>query len=178
MGKLLHVKKLTFKKIIVMKKLRILTTAIIVMAFSTISVAQCKYSLNEKDKFTGALKIETSSEILHKDFNSAISFSFCKYDSLYFVKVGLNLTDKIYSIVKGDKLMLICGSTTVTLQSLDTKVVQGFVYMDYIITKEQLRIINQFNISDIRIYLRDSYIEKTILVKRAEKIMQLSNCVN
>ena len=74
--------------------------------------------------------------------------------------------------------MLICGSTTVTLQSLDTKVVQGFVFMDYIITKEQLRIINQFNISDIRIYLRDSYIEKTILVKRAEKIMQLSNCVN
>jgi hypothetical protein len=160
-----------------MKKLRILTVALIVLAFTNISVGQCKYSLNEKDKFTGVLKIETSSEILHRDFNSAISFSFCKYDSLYFVKVGLNLTDKIYSIVKGDKLMLICGSTTVTLQSLDTKVVQEFVYMDYIITKEQLSNLNQFKISDIRIYLRDSYIEKKVLVKRAEKIMQLSNCV-
>jgi hypothetical protein len=161
-----------------MKKLKILMSAIIVIAFSNISLAQCKYSLNEKDKFTGVLKIETSSEILHKDFNSAISFSFCKYDSLYFVKVGLNLTDKIYSIVKGNKLMLICGSTTITLQSSDSKVVQGFVYMDYLITKEQLSTLNQFNISDIRIYLRDSYVEKTILVKRAEKIMQLSKCVN
>lgn len=153
-------------------------TAVIITAFSTISIGQCKYSLNEKDKFTGVQKIETSSEILHKDFNSAISFSFCKYDSLYFVKVGLNLSDEIYSIIEGDKLMLICQSTTVTLQSLETKVVQGFAYIDYIITKEQLSILNQANISDIRIYLRDSYIEKTILVKRAEKILQLSNCVN
>lgn len=160
-----------------MKKNKFITTAIFLIAFVTFSFGQCKYSVKEVDKFTGTSKIETNSEVLHKDFNSAISFSFCKHDSLLFVKVGLNLNDKIYSIVKDDKLLLICGESKISLQSMETKLVQGFVFVNYLINKDQLNIINQHNISDVRIYLRDSYVEKPITAKRAEKIMQLSKCI-
>lgn len=160
-----------------MKKIKLISTAIFLLAFTNISFGQCKYSVKEVDKFTGTTKIETTSEVLHRDFNSALSFSFCKHDSLLFVKVGVNLNDEIYSIVKDDKLLLICGESTISLHSLETKVVQGFVYVNYLITKDQLNVLNLYNISDIRIYLRDSYIEKSITAKRADKIMQLSKCI-
>jgi hypothetical protein len=151
---------------------------IIFLIFKNISFAQCNYSKKEVDKFTGVTKIETTEEVLHRDFTSAMSFTFCKYDSLYFIRVGINLSDKIYSILKGDKLMIICNESTIALESLVSEVIQGFSHVNYLITKEQINILNKHNISDIRIYLRDSYVEKTISSKRAEKIKQLSNCIN
>jgi hypothetical protein len=153
---------------------------IIILLFSvltTVSLAQCKYSKNEIDKFTGIEKVETNLELLHKDFNSTVSFNFCKYDSLYFIKVGLNLTDKVYSIMEGGKLMLVCGETILSLTSTETRVIKDFVYINYKLKKEELSIINKHIISNIRIYLRDTYIEKEITLKRAEKILKLSNCI-
>lgn len=154
------------------------TLIILFTLVTAISFSQCKYQTNEIDKFTKTSKIVTKSESLHKDFNSAISFSFCKFDSEYFVKVGINLTDKTYSIIDGDKLMLICGDSIVSLVSLETQVATGFVYVNYLITREQLEVLQNHTITNVRVYLRDSYIEKEIILKRANKIQLLSKCID
>ena len=164
------------KKFYYMSKYKLLVTATLLMS-SLVTKSQCKYDKNEIDKFTGIKKIETISEILHRDFESAISISFCKYDTKIFLKVGLNLSGEIYSIIEGDELILLCGKIPVALKALETNVIQGYVNMKYSITEEQLKILNNNMITDLRIYLRDSYIEKTIESKRSSKIMKLSTCI-
>jgi hypothetical protein len=158
-------------------KIKQCLTTLLLVSVSAISEAQCKYDKHEIDKFTGVTKIETKSEVLHRDLVCAVSFSFCKHDSSLFVTVGINLTGEIYTVYQGDKLMLICDNSTISLTSLETKIVQGFAYVDYSITKEQLEIINQFNITDMRIYLIDSYLERVIDSKKSEKIKLLSRCI-
>ncbi len=159
-----------------MKKLIMMMT--LMMSFVYFGQTQCKYDLDKVDKFTGIVKLETKSGILHRDVNSAISFNFCKYDNDYFIKVGINLSDKIYTIIEGDKLMLICGDSIVSLTSQKTQVVSGFVYVNYSISKNELNILNELNITNLRIYLGDSYIEKIIDNKKSENIKQLSTCIN
>jgi hypothetical protein len=160
-----------------MKKPQLVITAMFLL-LTTISFGQCKFDVNEVDKFTGIVKVETKSEVLHKDFMSAFSLNFCRHDNSYFVRLGINLPDEIYSIVAGDRLMLICGGTTITLTSLETRLVKGFVSVQYLITKEQIKILNEFDITDMRLYLSDGYIDKQIVTKKAEKILQLSRCIS
>ena len=158
-------------------KNRIFTIIIFIICINFFTISQCKFEINELDKFTKITNVVTKMEILHKDFNSAISFNFCKSDSLLFIKVGVNLTGKVYSINEGDKLMIMCSDSIVTLIASEYKLVSGFTYVNYFITQEQLQIINKINITDIRLYLIDSYIDKKIELKRAEKILELSKCI-
>ena len=158
-------------------KTKLSTIVIFIICINAFTFAQCKFEVNEFDKFTKTINIVTKMEILHKDFNSAISFNFCKSDSNLFIKVGLNLTGEIYSINEGDKLMIMCSDSIITLKASQYKLVSGFTYVNYFITQEQLEIIKTINITDIRLYLIDSYIDKKIELKRAEKILELSKCI-
>jgi len=138
---------------------------------------KCKFEVNETDKFTKALKIETSIEILHRDFNSTIAISFCKHNNDYFIRLSLNLTNQVYSILKGNNLMFICGDSTITLMSNESKVVSGYTSIVYNITENQLNLLKIKSITDLRIYLLDSYIDKIIDPKKAEKIRLAGNCI-
>ena len=158
-------------------KTKLSIIVIFIICINAFTFAQCKFEVNELDKFTKSINIVTKMEILHKDFNSAISFNFCKSDSSLFIKVGLNLTGKVYSIDKGDKLMIICSDSIITLNSSEYKLVSGFTYINYFISQKQFEIIQTMNITDIRIYLIDSFIDKKIELKRAEKILELSKCI-
>lgn len=160
-----------------MKKLPLIVTTIFLF-LTTISFGQCKFDVNEVDKFTGEVKVETKSEILHRDATSAFSFNFCRHDDSYFVRVGINLPGQIYSIVVGDKLILICGESTITLTSKETRVVGSFVSVVYFITADQIKVLNEFNITDMRLYLNHQYVDKEIVTKKAEKILQLSRCIS
>ena len=158
----------------VKNKIKIIFT---IQLISFLSFGQCKFEINEFDKFTKTTNVVTKMDVLHKDFNSAITFNFCKSDSSAFIKVGVNLTGQVYSIYKGDKLMIMCSDSIITLTSSESKVVSGFTYIKYFITQEQLQIIKTMNITDIRLYLIDSFIDKKIELKRAEKILELSKCI-
>jgi hypothetical protein len=160
-----------------MKKSPLIITTLFLF-LTTISFGQCKFDVNEVDKFTGIVKVETKSEVLHKDAMSAFSFNFCRHDNSYFVRVGINLPGELYSIVAGDRLILICGGSTITLTSKETRLVKGFVSVQYLITTDQIKVLNEFNITDMRLYLTDGYIDKEIVTKKAEKILQLSRCIS
>ena len=121
---------------------------------------KCKFDVNETDKFTKALKIETSLEILHRDFNSTIAINFCKHNNEYFIRLSLNLTNQIYSVLKGNNLMFICGD-----------------FFTNNITENQLDLLKTKSITDLRIYLLDSYIDKIIEPKKADKIRLAANCI-
>ena len=138
---------------------------------------KCKFEVNETDKFTKALKIETRLEILHRDLNSTIAISFCKHNNEYFIRLSLNLTNQVYSILKGNNLMFICGDSTITLMSNESKVVSGYTSIVYNITENQLNLLKIKSITDLRIYLLDSYIDKIIDPKKAEKIRLAGNCI-
>jgi hypothetical protein len=145
------------------------------LSYSSI-FSQCNFELNEVDKFTKVSKIETKSEILFKDFSGALSAKFCKYDTTFFLRIGLNLTNQTYSILKGNKLMFICGETIITIFADETKIATGYSTINYSISEEQLKTLQSINISEFRLYLNDSFFEGKVELKKAEKIKLLSNC--
>jgi hypothetical protein len=139
---------------------------------------QCKYEINEIDKFTNQSKIETKSEIIYKDFNTALSINLCKYDTTYFIKIGINLTDQVYSVLKGDKILLkLENSQIVEIISLETKIISGFSYVKYSINSGDFVKLKSSLITDIRIYLNKEYIDRTIDNKKGSKIKIISNCI-
>lgn len=158
-------------------KFKLFVIILFVLGYNSLSYSQCKFEINEKDKFTGVSKLETKLEILHKDFNSAIAINFCKYNNEYFIRLGLNLSNKIYSISKGDKLMFICGDSTITLISNESNIVSGYTNIVYNLTESQIKILKSNTISDLRIYLIDSYLDKVIDSKKAEKIKLAVGCI-
>jgi hypothetical protein len=148
----------------------------IALSYSSI-FSQCSFELNEVDKFTKASKIETKSENLFKDFSSALSIKFCKYDTTFFLRIGLNLTSQTYGIAKGGKLMFICGDSVITILSDEVKVATGYTTINYSISEEQLKTLKSINISEFRLYLVDSFFEGKVELKKAEKIKLISNCI-
>ena len=164
-----------------MKNLKLMMITLMMSLFALVSFGQCKYEINEIDKFTKATKLLTKPEVLHKDFNSAISFQFGKTDTVFYVKIGINLTESVYTIREGDEMLLICNDNIIKLIAKETKIISGFAYINYTISSEDMAIISTNNITDIRIYLRnnqsDTYVEKSIDLKNSEKIKKLSNCI-
>lgn len=158
-------------------KLKLFIISIIALICCSTSYSQCKFEVDETDKFTGVSKLETKMEILHKDFNSAIAINFCKYNDDYFIRLGLNLTGQIYSISKGDKLILICGDSTITLTTNESKVVSGYTNIVYSMSESQVNLLKSNNITDIRIYLVKTYVDKVIDPKKAEKIKLVAKCI-
>ena len=138
---------------------------------------QCKYEINEIDKFTNQSKIETKSEIIYKDFNTALSINLCKYDTTYFIKFGINLTDQVYSVLKGDKILLKLDNSQIEIISLETKIISGFSYVKYSINSDDFVKLKSSLITDIRIYLNKDYIDRTIDNKKGSKIKIISNCI-
>lgn len=171
-------------------KIRLIIISIIALNFCFVSYSQCKFKVDETDKFTGVSKLETKLEILHKDFNSAFAINFCKYNEEYFIRLGLNLTNQIYSISKGDKLIFICGDSTITLTTNESKVnpfytnieshiVSYYTIIVYSLTESQVNLLKSNNITDLRIYLvkTNTNIDKVIDPKKAEKIKIVANCI-
>jgi hypothetical protein len=121
-----------------MKKLFLFTTAMFLGICDLIS--QCSFAVNEVDKFTNTRKIETKLEVLHRDFNSTLGFSFCNYDSLFFVKVSMNFSDLIYSIQKGSEMILITEKgNKLILSSLENELASGFSEISYLIKVDDLK---------------------------------------
>jgi hypothetical protein len=158
-------------------KIRLIFISIVALNFYSVSYSQCKFEVDETDKFTGVSKLETKLEVLHKDFNSVIAINFCKHNGEYFIRLGLNLTNQIYSISKGDKLIFICGDSTITLNTNESKVVSGYTNIVYSLTESQVNLLKSNNITDLRIYLVKTYVDKIIDPKKAEKIKIAANCI-
>jgi len=154
---------------------------LLLIAFALIlpisTFGQCKYSLNEIDNFTGTKKIETKPATLHRDGNSAISFSFCRYDSSSFIRVGLNFTGLTYSIILGHKIIIKLGDSIVEIIASKTEIATGYTSLAYYVSKADLEKIKSNHITDIRVHLRDSYVSKAIKPENAEKIKVASNCI-
>jgi hypothetical protein len=140
--------------------------------------SQCKYKKNEVDKFTKKVYLETTDEILNRDFSGVIAIGFIKTDTNTFVKLVLNLSNQVYTISKGDKLIFLIKDHTVELNASESKVANSYCEMTYPLSPENLNILKQNRITDIRIELKDSKIDKSIDEKKANKVMALSNCVN
>lgn len=167
-----------------MKKLIFLTLVFIV---SEVTYAQnCKYEKNEVDNFTGkSIKVTSKSVVFADPFDpqsKSMFFRFNQVDDINYLSIS-KWYSSIISVNKLDILMIKLSSGEILkLESLDGEVATPYsskwhIDIDYSLTKENLKKIQENLISEVRIYTNSGYIDYVVKPKNASKIMSTSNCI-
>ena len=160
---------------------------ILVVIASKFTYAQnCKYEKNETDNFTGkSIKMTSKSVVFADPFdpqNKSMFFRFNEVDSINFLSVS-NWYTSIISVKKMDNLMIkFTSGEILKLESLEYKVATPYsskwhIDIDYSLTKENLKKIQENLISEVRIYTNSGYVDYVVKEKNASKIMSSSNCI-
>lgn len=166
--------------------MRTLST-VLFLFISVISFAQCKYGIDETDKFTGKRKLETREQKAYATMTDFISVAFGKLDSTNYIKIHIGSSGDPYYVKKGDAvIILFSGGSKMTLKRASNSEVSdsnkgsGFWLLDvnfYLNESELFQIQNKL-ISGIRVYTSQGYLESNeIKVKFATKIKELANCI-
>lgn len=179
---------------------RIHTILFFTFLVTGLNAQNCKFKINETDKFTGKYTKLTKSEKVISTFFTTGKFSVKKIDDSYFFLFDYVLSSysnfEPYSIKKGAVLMfLLENGETVTLASADDingikKVVVGIppVYecfltnVSYPVNKSQIDSFFKSKIKSIRFYRTESngkedYIDNDISKKNQDNIQALIKCV-
>ncbi|MEK9157724.1 MAG: hypothetical protein AAB638_00895 [Patescibacteria group bacterium] len=168
---------------------------------SSVAIAQnCKYKINEQDKFTGKLTKLTKSEKVIGTFYTTGEFSVQKIDEEYAFIFNYSLSSYSkfdpYSIKKGAPLILLLeNGETITLNSADDingekKTTIGLppVYsclltnVSYPVTKLQLELFAKSKVKSTRFYRTESngkedFIDNEIKKNNQDDIQNLVRCV-
>lgn len=160
----------------------IITTLLVLI--STISYTQCKYKIDETDKFTGRKKLLTGEQKAFATTGQFIEFAFGQIDSGKFVQTHIGISGEPFHLSFDDKLIIIfSGGSKLTLvlgYVSDVAEGSGFYHLrtKFIITEDQLFQFQNKLIQDIRVYTSKGYIEhEGIKPKFAEAIKELANCL-
>jgi hypothetical protein len=138
--------------------------------------AQCKYEKNEVDKFTNKSTIITKSEIIVRDGATAVGFALTQVGESKGVRLSLNL-QRVFSISEGAKLFLKTASGVIELPAEKYTLSSGYSEVDYSLSQQNFDILKASDISDIRIELMDGSLDKTIEIKKAQKMKSLFSCI-
>jgi hypothetical protein len=175
-----------------------LTILIIISAVA--SAQNCKYKINEIDKFTNRYTKLTKAEKVIGTFHTSGEFSVKKIDTSFYFIFDYALSDysnfEPYSIKKGAALIfLLENGETVTLNSSDDingvkKTVLGLppVYVcyltnvNYTLTRIQVEQFFKSKVKSIRFYRTESngkedYIDNDIKRKNQDDIQDLIKCI-
>jgi|GEM_PF-1498529 len=173
---------------------------LIFASLTNINAQNCKYKINEIDKFTGKYTKLTKPEKVIATFYTTGEFSVKRTDTSYFFIFDYVLSSYSnfdpYSIKKSAQLIfLLENGETVTLNSADDingtkKTVIGLppVYVCYLtnvsypVTKNQIEQFNKSKIKSIRFYRTESngkedYLDNEIKKKNQDDIQSLIKCV-
>jgi len=186
-------KKQTMTKLIVGVAMTILTTA-------SLNAQNCKYKVNEIDKFTNKFTKQTKPEKVISTFFTAGEFSVRRIDTAYYFIFDYVLSSyknfDPYSINKGAQLMfLLENGEMITLKSADEikgtkKTVIGIppVYecfltnVSYPVTKNQIDAFFKSKVKNIRFYRTESngkedFIDNEVKRKNQDDIIELTKCI-
>ena len=182
--------------------MKIKLLSILLLAFLGLSVnaQNCKYKINEIDKFTNKYTKWTKPEKVIATFYTSGEFSVKKIDTSYFFIFDYILSSYSnfdpYSIKKSAQLIfLLENGETVTLNSADDingikKIIIGVppVYMCYLtnssypVTKNQIELFFKSKVKSIRFYRTESngkedYLDNEIKKRNQDDIQNLIKCV-
>jgi hypothetical protein len=101
-----------------------------------------------------------------------------RIDSSFFLKLGLNRAGVVYSILKGGRLIMLCGDKKIELFANEFQVISSYGEILYPLNTEQLDILRKNKLTDIRIELKDGNLDKIIEEKKSNKIITLAECVD
>ena len=179
---------------------KFITILLIIASLSSVNAQNCKYKINEIDKFTSKYTKLTKPEKVIGTFYTSGEFSVKKIDTSYFFIFDYVLSSYSnfdpYSIKKSAQLIfLLENGETVTLNSADDingtkKTVIGLppVYMCYLtnssypVTKNQIELFFKSKVKSIRFYRTESngkedYLDNEIKKKNQDDIQNLIKCV-
>lgn len=182
-----------------MKKINI-TSLLLCLSLIYVKAQNCKYKINEIDKFTNKYTKLTKPYTVISSFYSSGDFSVKKIDTSYFFIFDYALSSyssfEPYSINQGASLMfLLENGETVTLKSADqikgtSKTIVGIppVYCCYLtnvsypVTKSQMDLFFKSKVKTIRFYRTESngkedFIDNEIKKKNQNDIQDLIKCV-
>jgi hypothetical protein len=138
--------------------------------------AQCKYEKNEVDKFTNKVEIVTKSEIIVRDGATAVGFALTQVGESKGVRLSLNL-QRVFSISEGAILFLKTASGVIELPAVKYTLSTGYSEVDYSLSQQDFDILKASEISDIRIELMDGSLDKSIEMKKAQKVKSIFGCI-
>lgn len=153
---------------------------------SLTSHAQCKYKINETDKFTGTKKLYTEKEKLFATMAKSASISFKQLDSFKYLVLSVALTGKPYYIKSGVSLYFIfSGGTKMELSNNNSSDVasinQGssiwLISHSYSLNSDQLFQLQNKLITDIRFVTSNGYVESRVKTKFAQKVLNIAKCI-
>lgn len=181
-------------------KFRLITLLLILASLSSVNAQNCRYKINEIDKFTNKYTKLTKPEKVIGTFYTTGEFSVKKLDTSYFFTFDYVLSSysnfEPYSIKKDAQLLfLLENGETISLNSEDDingtkKIVYGLppVYMCYLtnvsypVTKNQIELFFRSKVKSIRFYRTESngkedYLDNEIKKNNQDDIQNLIKCV-
>jgi len=149
---------------------------------------KCEYLTNEKDEFTGAMKLETWGKLIREFTGSNANLILRKIDSTYYLLLNYNVQyAKAMVIGTNDRLMLklendsvlFFNPTEITTGTLNT--VSGItttqIKINYFATKDQIVMLSKYGIKKVRVYFTDGYKEHETKEKNANEIKTAATCL-
>jgi hypothetical protein len=181
-------------------KFRLIILSLILGSLSSVKAQNCKYKINEMDKFTNKYTKLTKPEKVIGTFYTTGEFSVKKIDTSYFFTFDYVLSSysnfEPYSIKKAAQLIfLLENGEAISLNSADDingtkKIVYGLppVYMCYLtnvsypVTKNQIELFFRSKVKSIRFYRTESngkedYLDNEIKKNNQDDIQNLIKCV-
>ena len=164
----------------------ILTSLLLLLSVLQTFSQDCKYDKNEIDKFNGKLILETKKTTVYANSldpqMKSMFFRFSQIDSLNFLEVS-KWYSSIISVNKSDKFLLkLDNGQLIELESMKYSIATPYsgkwhIDIDYFLSKENLKFLQNNLITEVRIYTTDGYIEESVNSKNSIKIKSSSNCI-
>jgi hypothetical protein len=155
-----------------------------VLAFSQ----KCEYLTNEKDEFTGAMKLETWGKLIREFTGSNANLILRKIDSDYYLLLNYNVQYAEAMVVgTNDRLMLklendsvlFFNPTEITTGTLNTLngITTTQIKINYFATKDQITMLSKYAIKKVRVYFTDGYKEHETKDKNVNEIKTAAICL-
>jgi hypothetical protein len=161
---------------------------IVVLITTMNSYAQCKYKRNEKDSFTGQLIKETKPFSLAMGLTYNYTFSLRKIDTSYYVLFFYATTGYKGMVIPGDgqlmfklnndKVMVLYGlKISISDLSNNTGMATTELNNIYTISQEDLEQLQINEISILRFYTTEGYLEKETSTNGRAKFKENVHCI-
>tara|TARA_R110001599_G_scaffold350314_3_gene580268 strand:+ start:2235 stop:2714 length:480 start_codon:yes stop_codon:yes gene_type:complete len=158
------------------------------MLISGIALSQdCKYSINEVDKFTKKEIKETKRALLHGGLTNSLIFTLGNVDNdIRFIRFEIGIHD-VWSVYKGDKAVILFeNGETIEIESLDNVISEAYSdalsdsqtgSVSYFLTSEKMRKLEANKVEGVRIYMTSTTIDFEIKKKYSGNISERIKCI-
>lgn len=152
----------------------------------TLSFGQCKYDKNEYDKFQKIQKLEKEVKVnkANGSGNGYMAITFCKYDTLTFIRVTYIKKDALVVGKQNPVIFLFDDDASIKaspnqIYAGDMRISTGQEVLNavyYFENKNAFEQMKSKKVKSIRIYYNDVYTDYDIKDKFSESLQKAANC--